>query len=110
MINREYRTHHGVTLREIGEHIDYGQIYFAERWEVPASASIESLFEHGVADSLRMLEITCKRISQSKKATRCFTPIDERWARLIDTPRSRKFGAGLKRSILPTLPIRSASC
>jgi hypothetical protein len=63
VINREYRTHHGVTVREIGEDVDYGQIYFIERREVLASASIESIFEHRVADSLRMLEITCKRIS-----------------------------------------------
>ena len=110
MINREYRTHHGVTVREIGEDVDYGQIYFIERREVLASASIESIFEHRVADSLRMLEITCKRMSQSKKGARCFTPIDERWARLIDIPRSRKFGAGLKRSFLPTQLIKSASC
>ena len=63
MVNREYRTYHGVIVREIGEDIDYGQIYFAERREVLASASIESIFEHSVADSLRMLEITCKPIS-----------------------------------------------
>jgi methionyl-tRNA formyltransferase len=79
VVNREQRTHHGVTVHEIDEDIDHGQIYIAERWEVPASASIESVFEHSVADSLRMFEISCERISRSDKGTRCFTPANEEW-------------------------------
>ncbi|MSR13060.1 MAG: hypothetical protein EXR86_00520 [Gammaproteobacteria bacterium] len=79
VINRETRTHHGVTVHEIDEEIDHGEIYLAERWEVPASATIQDVFEHSVADSMRMLEIVCERIAQSDKGTRCFTAIDERW-------------------------------
>lgn len=79
VINREHRTHHGVTVHEIDEHIDHGDIYLAERWEVPVSATIQSVFEHSVADSSRMLEIVCERIARSDKGTRCFMPIDEQW-------------------------------
>jgi len=79
VVNREFRTHHGVTVHEIDEDIDHGQIYLAERWEVPASSTIEDVFNHSVADSLRMLEIVCERIALSDKGTHCFTPIDEQW-------------------------------
>lgn len=79
VVNRECRTHHGVTVHEIDEIIDHGQIYFAERWEVPASATIENVFEHSVDDSMRMLEIACERIAGSDKGTGCFKPIDEQW-------------------------------
>jgi methionyl-tRNA formyltransferase len=79
IVNRDRRTHHGVTVHEVDEEIDHGPIYLAERWEVPRSATIQSVFERSVADSTRMLEIVCDRISSSDKGTKCFTPIDEQW-------------------------------
>ena len=79
VVNRAYRTHHGVTVHEIDTEIDHGRIYLAERWEVPASATIQSVFEHSVADSLRMLEIVCERIAANDQGTRCFVPIDLQW-------------------------------
>lgn len=77
--NRSVRTHHGTTVHEVDGEIDHGPIYMAERWEVPSSASIQSVFERSVADCLRMLEIVCERIAGSDKGTRCFKPIDEQW-------------------------------
>ncbi len=79
IINRETRTHHGVTVHEIDEIIDHGPIYFAERWEVPASVTIQSVFERSIADCTRMLEIVCARIAASNAGTKCFAPSSERW-------------------------------
>ncbi len=79
IIDRKSRTHHGVTVHEVDEQIDHGPIYMAERWEVPASATIQSVFEKSVADCMRMLEIVCERISASPLGTRCFAPIADRW-------------------------------
>lgn len=79
IVDRGTRTHHGVTVHEVDEQIDHGPIYMAERWEVPASATIQSVFERSVTDCQRMLEIVCERISGSDVGTRCFTPIDEHW-------------------------------
>ncbi len=79
VVNRSFRTHHGVTVHEIDEQIDHGPIYLAERWEVPASATIQSVFEHSVADSLRMLEIVCERIAAANLGTRCFSASSEQW-------------------------------
>ncbi len=79
VVNRENRTHHGVTVHEIDEEIDHGPIYLAERWEVPSSATIQNVFERSIADSLRMLEIVCERIASSAKGTKCFTPLNEQW-------------------------------
>lgn len=79
VVNRAYRTHHGVTVHEIDEDIDHGQIYLVERWEVPADATIQSVFEHSVADCMRMLELVTDRLGQSEDGTRCFSSIDEHW-------------------------------
>lgn len=79
VVNRESRTHHGVTVHEVDDQIDHGPIYLVERWEVPASATIQSVFERSVVDCLRMLEIVCERISSGTTGTKCFTPINERW-------------------------------
>jgi methionyl-tRNA formyltransferase len=79
VVNRERRTHHGVTVHEVDDAIDHGPIYLAERWEVPGSASIQNVFERSIADSTRMLEIVCERIAASDQGTKCFTPIDEQW-------------------------------
>lgn len=79
VVNRERRTHHGVTVHEVDEEIDHGPIYLVERWDVPASASIQSVFERSVADSTRMLETVCERIAAGEVGTRCFTPSHERW-------------------------------
>lgn len=79
VVNRDRRTHHGVTVHEVDEEIDHGPIYLAERWEVPASASIQSVFEKSVADSTRMLEIVCERIAAGQNGTRCFRQTDEKW-------------------------------
>ncbi len=79
VVNRASRTHHGVTVHEIDGEIDHGPIYLAERWEVPANATIQSVFERSIADSLRMLEIVCERIANGSAGTRCFAPINEQW-------------------------------
>jgi methionyl-tRNA formyltransferase len=79
VVNRGSRTHHGVTVHEIDGEIDHGPIYLAERWEVPSSATILSVFERSIADSLRMLEIVCERIASGNTGTKCFTPINEQW-------------------------------
>lgn len=79
VVDRGTRTHHGVTVHEVDEQIDHGPIYIAERWEVPADASIQDVFERSVADCLRMLERVCERIAAQDLGTRCFAPIDEQW-------------------------------
>ncbi|MGE0485647.1 MAG: formyltransferase family protein [Gammaproteobacteria bacterium] len=79
VVDRATRTHHGVTVHEIDEIIDHGPIYLVERWDVPADATIEDVFERSIADSLRMLEIACARIAADTKGTNCFSPIDETW-------------------------------
>ena len=79
VVNRSFRTHHGVTVHEIDEEIDHGPIYLAERWEVPSSATIQSVFEHSIADSLRMLEIVCERIAAENVGSKCFSATSERW-------------------------------
>lgn len=79
VVDRSTRTHHGVTVHEVDEQIDHGPIYLAERWEVPATASIQDVFERSVADCQRVLETVCARISGSAVGTRSFAPIDERW-------------------------------
>ncbi|MGR8947898.1 MAG: formyltransferase family protein [Gammaproteobacteria bacterium] len=79
VVNRERRTHHGVTVHEIDEEIDHGPIYLVERWEVPDSASIQDVFNRSVEDSTRMLDIICQRIAATDKGTKCFKPIDEQW-------------------------------
>ncbi len=79
IVDRRTRTHHGVAVHEIDEQIDNGPIYIAERWEVPASATIQSVFERSIADSFRMLEIVCERIAGDIVGTRCFAPTDEHW-------------------------------
>lgn len=79
VVNRSTRTHHGTTVHEIDDQIDHGPIYMAERWEVPASASIQQVFERSIADCLRMLEIVCERIASNLNGSRCFTPINEKW-------------------------------
>lgn len=79
VVARSIRTHHGVTVHEIDEHIDHGAIYITERWDVPADALIQNVFERTVADCQRMLETVCARISASNQGTRCFTPTNEQW-------------------------------
>ena len=79
VINREHRTHHGITVHEIDEEIDHGPIYLVERWEVPSSASIESVFERSVDDSTRILEVVCERIAAGNDGTKCLKPINEKW-------------------------------
>lgn len=87
VVDRATRTHHGVTVHEIDDEIDHGPIYVAERWEVPATASIGDVFERSIADCTRMLEHVCERIAQSDIGTRCFTPVADRWdARNRHTP------------------------
>jgi methionyl-tRNA formyltransferase len=79
VVNRATRTHHGVTVHEVDTEIDHGPIYLAERWEVPASASIEDVFTRSMTDCTRLLEVVCARIAQSDQGTRCFTPQAEHW-------------------------------
>jgi methionyl-tRNA formyltransferase len=79
VVHRAARRHHGVTVHEIDEEIDHGPIYLAERWEVPATASIEDVFLRSVADCTHMLERVCARIAQSEGGSRCFTPLAEQW-------------------------------
>lgn len=79
VVDRKTRTHHGVTVHEVDAQIDHGPIYMAERWEVPASASIEHVFTRSLADCTRLLEVVCERIAQSDQGTRCFTPLAESW-------------------------------
>lgn len=79
VVNRSVRTHHGTTVHEIDGEIDHGPIYLAERWEVPSSATIQSVFERSVQDCLRMLDIVCERIAAGDKGTKCFRPLDEQW-------------------------------
>jgi len=77
--NREKRTHHGITVHEVDEEIDHGPIYLVERWEVPPTATIQSVFEQSVADSTRMLELVCSRIAAGTNGTKCFAQTTERW-------------------------------
>ena len=79
VVNRATRTHHGVTVHEVDTEIDHGPIYLAERWEVPASASIEDVFTRSMTDCTRLLEVVCARIAKSDLGTRCFTPQAEHW-------------------------------
>lgn len=79
ILDRATRTHHGVTVHEVDEQIDHGPIYRVERWEVPADATIQSVFERSIADCTRMLDDICARIAASDTGTRCFAPLAERW-------------------------------
>ncbi len=79
VVCRDQRTHHGVTVHEIDEDIDNGAIYLVERWEVPISATIQSVLDRSIADSTRMLEIVCERIAASDDGTKCFSVADETW-------------------------------
>lgn len=79
VIRRALRTHHGVTVHEIDEIIDHGPIYRAERWEVPADASIEHVFLRSIADCRLQLDWVCSTIAQGETGTRCFTPSGDCW-------------------------------
>lgn len=79
VLDRKTRTHHGTTVHEVDEQIDHGPIYLAERWEVPASYTIQNVFERSVGDCLRVLEVVCERIAGANVGTKCFKPIDEQW-------------------------------
>jgi methionyl-tRNA formyltransferase len=79
VVNRDHRTHHGVTVHEVDAEIDHGPIYLAERWEVPADATIQSVYERSVAESTRMLEKVCAGIAAGQNGTKCFTPSADRW-------------------------------
>lgn len=79
VVRRQVRAHHGVTVHEIDEQIDHGPICAVERWEVPATATIQHVFERSVSDSARMLETVCAHISKSDQGTRSFVPLSEQW-------------------------------
>ena len=68
-----------MTVHEIDEQIDHGPIYLVERWEVPTTATIQSVLEHSLSDGKRMLQIVCERIAASDVGTQCFSEIDEAW-------------------------------
>lgn len=79
VVCRDQRTFHGVTVHEIDELIDHGPIYLVERWEVPSTATIQSVLDQSLSVEERMLETVCERIAASDDGTRCFSEIDESW-------------------------------
>lgn len=79
VVQRSHRTHHGTTVHEIDEIIDHGPIYRAERWDVPADASIEDVCLRSFADCWQMLDWVCSSIAASDVGSRCFTPTADRW-------------------------------
>jgi hypothetical protein len=79
VVDREVRTHHGVTVHEIDEEIDHGPIYRVRRWDVPEDATIQSVAERSYAECLSIYEEVAGELGRSTNGTRCFTPNGERW-------------------------------
>ncbi|MGE0857529.1 MAG: formyltransferase family protein [Gammaproteobacteria bacterium] len=79
VVNRERRTHHGVTVHEIDDVIDHGPIYRVERWDVPATASIAEVAARSAADCQEMLRWVCREIAAGDQGSRCFARVDEHW-------------------------------
>lgn len=79
VIQRGFRTHHGVLAHEMDEHIDHGPIYRVARWEVPEDATIQSVFEQSVEACLRLYEEVCAQLARSPNGTACFEPLSEQW-------------------------------
>jgi methionyl-tRNA formyltransferase len=79
VIDRDFRTHHGVTAHEMDEDIDHGPIYRVKRWDVAEDATIQSVVERSYDECMAMFEQVAEELGRSSSGTRCFDQIDENW-------------------------------
>ncbi len=79
VIDRGFRTHHGVAVHEIDLEIDHGPIYRVRRWDVADDEAIQSVAERSFGECLQIFDEVAEELGRSPNGTRCFDRLDESW-------------------------------
>jgi len=79
VVDRGFRTHHGVLVHELDEEVDRGPIYRVRRWEVGPEESIQSVRDRSFVECLSILREVLAELAAGSDGTRCFAPTGESW-------------------------------